>query len=273
LRLLNLSRNNITSLFPEVFEKTKKLEWLHLADNNITDIHPSTFRSNSRLRYLNLSRNNITSLDPEVFIENQELEWLDLPNRQNQQVCKRKDRNLAENKIQSFNFEPYFPLNRNSVTCTLTFELVSLNLSSNRLESLDTALVRWLKHTSAVTDLSWNPWNCDCSALGEAWRELKHKLTLDCVSPAELRGRTWDVIGTLCPEGDTHATPNITTDTGPALKTAALVVNGILLVCTTVGAGFILVQLLKKLRNRSEVPEHTEECIPLSETGSSVRVS
>jgi hypothetical protein len=83
-----------------------------------------------------------------------------------------------------------------------------------------------LKHTAAVTDLSGNPWKCECSALGEAWRELRHKLTLNCASPEDRRGRTWDVIeGDLCndtisfvklPDSDklnvsSGANPNITT--------------------------------------------------------------
>jgi hypothetical protein len=75
------------------------------------------------------------------------------------------------------------------------------------------------------------------------------------------------------PHVSSNATPNITTDTGPALNTSLIVVNGVLLVCTVVGGGFILVQLLKKLRKRSEVSEHYEVCVPLTETGSSLHVS
>ena len=77
---------------------------------------------------------------------------------------------------------------------------MSLNVSSNRLDSLDAASLRWLKHTAAVTDLSGNPWKCECSALGEAWRELSYKLTLNCASPEDRNVRTWDVIEEdLCP--------------------------------------------------------------------------
>ena len=62
-------------------------------------------------------------------------------------------------------------------------ELLSMNVSSNRLDSLDDASVMWLKDTATVTDLSGNPWKCECTALGEAWREL----TLNCVSPDRRR--------------------------------------------------------------------------------------
>jgi hypothetical protein len=79
-------------------------------------------------------------------------------------------------------------------------ELLSLNVSSNRLDSLDDASVMWLKDTETFTDLSGNPWKCECTALGEAWRKLRHKPTLNCVSPEDRRGRTWDLIEEhLCP--------------------------------------------------------------------------
>jgi hypothetical protein len=54
-----------------------------------------------------------------------------------------------------------------------------------------------------------------------------------------------------------------------SLVTTLFVVNGVLLVCTVVGGGFILVQLLKKLRKRSEVSEHYDTHVPLTEIDSS----
>ena len=119
-----------------------------------------------------------------------------------------------------------------------TLELLSMNVSSNRLESLDDASVMWLKDTATVTDLSGNPWKCECTALGEAWRELRHKLTLNYVSPEDRKGRTWDLIKEdLCPHiisfveissFDTlnissDATLIVTTDTYSALETLIIV--------------------------------------------------
>jgi hypothetical protein len=275
---------------------------MSLSANSISDI--SALYGLEHLEHLDLSNNNIEELDPLVFGS--------------------------------------FSISMN----VSTYELVSLNVSSNRLASLDAASVRWLEYTAIVTDLSGNPWKCECSALGEAWRELRHKLTLNCASPEDRRGRTWDVIEEdLCPsrhsfanlsstdnpnlktsnmirnsptetegaeefpESDntttnslfindrngssslmttirpvelpasdkpnvsSDATPNINTDGGPALSTSMFVVNGILAACTLVGGGFIAVQLIKKLRKRSEVPEHNEVSVALTETGSLVRVS
>ena len=117
---------------------------------------------------------------------------------------------------------------------------MSLNVSSNRLDSLDATSVRWLKHTAAVTDLSGNPWKCECSALGETWRELRYKLTLNCVSPEDRRGSTWDMMETVCSDRIIHnmssdVTPNTTTDTGPALSTTLIIVNIYLVTSTLLG--------------------------------------
>ena len=53
-------------------------------------------------------------------------------------------------------------------------ELLSMNVSSNRLDSLDDASVMWLKDTATVTDPAGNPWKCEGTVLGEAWREMRH---------------------------------------------------------------------------------------------------
>jgi hypothetical protein len=91
------------------------------------------------------------------------------------------------------------------------------------LYSLDAASVKWLNNTTAVTDLSGNPWKCDCSDLGEAWRELKHKMTLKCSSPKHFRGCTWDVIDGLCPDRNTSVKSCVSDN--PNLKTAVLIQN------------------------------------------------
>jgi cell division protein FtsX len=68
-------------------------------------------------------------------------------------------------------------------------------------------------------------------------------------------------------------TPNITTDTGPALVSTLIVVNAVLVACVVVGGCFIAVQLLKKLRKELESQEHDEVSVGLAETGSLVHGS
>jgi Leucine-rich repeat (LRR) protein len=304
---LDLSGNEISYVNSSVFRKQGQLETLILSDNMLQILEPGIFGDCTNLRYLSLSANNISEISRYAFYGLEHLENLDFsnnnigginpiwfeflsinPKRHKHQVYNLKHLNLAQNKIRSFNFELCFPSNTNSVTSDPTYQLVSLNVSSNLLDSLDAPSVRWLKHTAAVTDLSGNPWKCQCSALGEAWRELRHRLTLECASPEDKRGRTWDVLeGDSCTDRiryvelpcsdklneSSRANTNITKDTDPALSTTMLVVNGVLLACTLIGAGFIAVQLVKKLKKRTELPERNGAAIALTETGSLLRVS
>jgi hypothetical protein len=117
-----------------------------------------------------------------------------------------------------------------------------------------------------------------CTALGEAWLEMRHKLTLNCVSPEDRRGRTWDLIEEeLCPHiisfveissFDTlnissDATLIVTTDTYCALETLIIVVIFVCVVCFVVIPRAYYMPQRKKLRRRSEVPQ-TIKCSFLS---------
>jgi hypothetical protein len=255
----------LRNLEPGIFDGCTKLQALSLSANNLSEINRYAFDGLEHLELLDLSNNNIVELNPHVF------ETFSIStNRHNHKVSKLKHLNLAHNKIRLFHFELYFPSNTNSVTSDPTYQLVSLNLSSNLLDSLDAPSVRWLKQTAAVTDLSGNPWKCECSALGEAWRELRHRLTLNCASPEDRRGRTWDVLERdLCTDSNnvnvtSSTSPNITTQTDTALSTTMLVLIGVLVACTVVGGGFIAVQLGKKLRKRTELPQRNEASIALT---------
>jgi hypothetical protein len=144
-------------------------------------------------------------------------------------------------------------MSRNSDTTTPTFELEYLNISSNRLTTLDLPSVKWLNHTTTVTELTVNPWNCDCSVLLKVWRELKDKLTLHCASPRQLEGKSWDVIEVFCSKSNKGG--------GPSVITTALIVIGVLLVCA-LGGGLILVKVVKRLRNKSKTPEYWDVYAP-----------
>ena len=231
LRHLDISRNKITSLNPDTFIHNRELTFLYLQGNNITEISNSSFHGLEQLEELDLSNNNIEELNPLAFNNT-----FPSTNRQNHQVSKLKRLNLAQNKIRFFNFELYFPMNSNSDTPNPTYHLEHINLSSNRLTTLDVASMRWLNKTTVVTDLKGNPWNCDCSVLLVLWRELKNKLTLHCASPRELQGKSLDVIELFC---------SVVGD--PSVITTTLIVIGVLLVCA-VGGGLILAQVVKKLR-------------------------
>jgi hypothetical protein len=144
----------------------------------------------------------------------------------------------------------YVPISSNSDSSNLTFQLDYLNVSSNRLTTLDVASMKWLNHTTAVTDLTANPWNCDCSVLLEVWRGLKHKLTLQCASPRQLEGKSWNVMEGFC----SHIADD---KPNPSVLTTAFIVTGILLVCT-IGGGLIFVNVVKRRRKRPKTPKYCD---------------
>ena len=268
LRYLDISGNQITVIHPSMFIHNKELKYLTLQGNNIREINNTLFRGLEQLEDLNLSNNKIGELNPDVFHNT-----ITSTNRHFQKVSKLKRINLAQNMIRSFKFELYFSISNNSDSPNPTFQLDYLNLSSNRLTTLDVASMKWLNHTTAVTDLTANPWNCDCSVLLEVWRGLKHKLTLHCASPEQLQGKSWDVMQEFCSlvaEDKNKKSNTISEAVSPSTEsevsdnvgdlsvlTTTLIVSGVLLVCAVCG-GIILVKVVKRRRNRQKTPEYCD---------------
>jgi Leucine-rich repeat (LRR) protein len=248
LRSLNLAINQITVIYPDTFIHNQELTILYIQHNNVTEISNSSLPGLEQLEALDLSHNNIEQLNPLVFHNT-----LNSTNRQNRQAWKLKRFNLARNLIRSFNLELYFPISCNCYSPNPTFQLDYLNLSSNRLTTLDVASMQWLNYTSAVIDFSANPWNCDCSVLLEVMRGLKHKLTLQCGSPRKLQGMSWDVMEIFCPQvaEDKHKSG------GLSVLTTALIVAGVLVVCG-IGWILVLVKVAKSRRIRSQTPEYCD---------------
>jgi hypothetical protein len=255
---LDISRNEITLINPDTFIHNRELTFLYLQGNNITEIRNTLFGGLEQLEELDLWNNNIEELNPLVFHNT-----FTITNRQNHKASKLKHFNLAENYIRSFNFELYFPVNSNFDSTNSMIQLEYLNLSYNRLTMLDVASVKWLNQTTAVIDLTANPWNCDCSVLLEVWRGLKHKLTLHCASPRQMQGKSWDLMEEFCSQvaedmnikSNTSSEPvsprtepkeesGVNTENeGPSVVTTTLIVTGVLLVCA-VGGGLILAKVL-----------------------------
>jgi Leucine-rich repeat (LRR) protein len=236
---LDISRNKITVIKEDTFIHNRELTFLYLQGNNITEISNTSFRGLEQLEELDLSNNHIEELNPLVFHNT-----LKRTNGQNHQASKLKRIHLDQNMIRSFNFELYFPMNSNSDSSNPTFQLQYLNLSSNRLTTLDVASMKWLNQTTTLTDLTANPWNCDCSVLLEVWRGLKHKHTLHCASPSQLQGKSWDVAEVFC-----------SLDGGSSVVTTTLIMTGVLLVCA-LGWGLILARVVKRQRNKPKTHEY-----------------
>jgi Leucine-rich repeat (LRR) protein len=316
IKCLLLNNNNITDIAPLYLDRQTQLETLILSNNQLTHLRPKLFSTHTNLLNLSLAGNYISYISRMAFYGLEQLERLDLSNNniavlspvvfrhllayklvQKFNVLKLKHLNLAGNKIRSFDLQEYFPLRRNCDTFGRSFELVSLDLSANRLDSLNTTSVNWLKESNTLTYLGGNPWRCECSALQGAWRELRKKLTLHCASPKHLEGQTWNVIGNMCYNTSLFAeldsavghipntsvpTPSLPTEievgellmknnatdesgningASPSVITA-LVVAGVLLVCLLVGGGFIVVHLVKKSKKRSVQTEYWDVYAP-----------
>jgi hypothetical protein len=276
LTYLNISRNQITFMHPSMFIHNKELKFLYLQGNNITEINNNLFRGLEQLEDLDLSNNKIGMLNPLVFHNT-----FNSTNRYFQKVSKLKRLNLARNMLQSFQFELYFPISSNYNSSSPKFQLDYLNVSSNRLTTLDVASVKWLNQTTAAIDLTGNPWNCDCSVLLEVWRGLRHKLTLHCASPRPLQGKSWDVMEEFCshvpedmnkksntsselvsPRTGCKEESGVNTENGcPSVVTTTLIVTGDLLVCA-IGGGLILAMVVKRRRNRPTTPEYCDIYAP-----------
>jgi hypothetical protein len=118
--------------------------------------------------------------------------------------------------------------------------------------------MQWLNHTTAVTDLTANPWNCDCSVLLEVWRGLKHKLILQCASPRELEGKSWDEMEGFCRQ---VAEDKQSMFGGISILMATLIVVGVLVVCAIV-LGLVLTKVVKSRRNEPKKPEYDDVYAP-----------
>jgi Leucine-rich repeat (LRR) protein len=249
LRKLDISKNKITSIHPDTFVHNRELIILYLHGNKITEISNTLFRGLEHLEVLDRSNNKIEEINPLVFHNT-----LKSINRYIPKVSKLKRLNLAQNIIRSFNFELYFPISSNSDSSAPTFQLDYLNVSSNRLTTLNVASIKWLKHTTAVTDLTENPWNCDCSVIIEVWRELKHKQTLHFASPRQLQGKSWDVIEVFCSQPADEKPKNVE---GISVLTTTFIVTGVLLV-GAIGWGLFLAKAVKRRRNRAKTTEYCD---------------
>ena len=271
LETLILSGNMLQSLGSDLFTDCTNLRSLYLSGNNVSEISTWAFRGLEQLEHLDLSNNNIQELSPHVFQNT-----LTSSRRQIRQVSKLKHLNLTQNKIRSFNFESYFPTSGIVDASTPTFQIENIDISSNCLYSVDAELAILLNQTRTHIDLAGNPWECVCSGLG-AWREEQRRQTLPCALAKHVTENRCKVLGRICSDTDSisresAACSSKEEDKDKSLVTALFVVNGVLLVSTVAGGGYIVVQLLRKMRKSSRVPEYDDTYIPLPGIDNSVRL-
>jgi len=262
LQTLILSDNELGHVDSKYFSARRNLQNLFLAGNNISDVDSKTFHELKHLHQLDLSTNNIKQLELRVCFNCS----ANRPEHQHS-VSSPKYVNLSRNTVQFFHLLQYLPSEHKNDPSYLESELEFLDLSSNNLDSFNTMTVKWLKQPEVIANLTGNPWKCECSALGEAWRELGHKLTVNCASPEDRWGSTWDVLGKLCYGiipgtlskivAADNVTADYTQDGSPSPVKNTLIVIGVLSGCILIAGCIILVATVKKLRDNSNAPQNS----------------
>ncbi|CAG7734725.1 unnamed protein product [Allacma fusca] len=147
LGMLNLSRNNLT-VINCTFKGLTVLFDLNLAYNRITVIHPDMFKEVVKIKYLELQGNLIESIDEKAFAYNQELLYLNL---ENNRITTLKPLTFAGlSKVDKLNIHNN-PLPRISMNllCPL-ISLQSLNLTGYDIDLIDTSVFNCFKNLHYV---------------------------------------------------------------------------------------------------------------------------
>ena len=204
---LDLSHNKLTHFGPEVFvapqmsvSAIRPTEPHH--NNTVCPQFQSLYR---HLESLKLNNNQISSLEPCVFAPVSSLQVVD----------------VSANNLSALDRRIFRPLENVS----------SFDISWNSLSTVDVGTAQWLLDSATGTAVSWtgkccvyvfsvqlliscrlytdccahvadNPWHCDCDGMYTVYRTFREEsgqnVTLLCKSPANLMGKSWDVLEEKC---------------------------------------------------------------------------
>ena len=214
---LDLSHNKLTHFGPEVFvapqmsvPDIRPTEPHH--NNAVCPQYPSLYR---HLQFLKLDNNQISSLEPCVFAPVSSLQVVD----------------IAANNLSALDYRIFLPLENVS----------SFDISCNRLSTVDGETAQWLQvngtavnwtgkccvcvfsvqlliscrlYTDCCAHVAGNPWHCDCGSLYTVFLTFREgtgqNVTLLCASPADLIGKSWDVLEEKCQRTATPPQPAVT---------------------------------------------------------------
>jgi len=162
LIFIKLSNNKIDQLDRELFSHLKKLSRLHLEGNRIKQFDPDIFKTNHRLQRLYLRGNPLDNFNGKYFLHASSLISLDIsfcnitiiPNRFFSNLHNLVSLNLSDNRLQSINMRDV-PQN-----------LEVLDVSGNSLASVTvtTAMIGRLDNLKHL-DLRNNSFKCECRSL------------------------------------------------------------------------------------------------------------
>jgi len=214
---LNASRNYIRETHEEAFLGQSKLQTVDLSSNSLMNIEPKTFIRNPSLDILSLSSNQYLHLPEEgPFLYSSSLRILQLsacnlshiPPKAFQGLPNLQELYITYNKIgMLYNVQGVRHLTTLDVShnylrdldsdiFTTLHELIDLNLTYNRLSTLNVTVMPQLVKVSNSTDLIGNPWVCDCLMFDTVYfwcRNNSVDLELVCSSPPKFEGNSWKI--------------------------------------------------------------------------------
>lgn len=262
LRNLTLQGNKLAGLTNDQFQGLN-LDSLDLSRNSITKIEPNVFRSVGSIRYLFLSYNNLNFLPDFVFqpmaeqIINLQLNnnkgLTQLPPNLFNGMHTLTDLNLSSCSLQSLDDKQFQQLHN----------LHTVDISGNFLKYLPLTFIEKASFMTHVK-IEGNPWHCDCLIKPmRDWLQTSRASniiycsgayegfstncrTLSCSSPANLVGKE---IKTL-QDGQLESCERIGASSGAAPVTVIVAVVGVIVVLGIIG--LILVCLFYRRHKRGE---------------------
>ena len=190
LQTVDLSRNALVVIQPNTFKHNHVLETLSLANNELLQLpEEGSFLNTKSLRILDLSACNLSNIPPNTFRKIPKLQTLyishnklkDLPPLQSVQGLKILD--VRYNYLTDLDSE----------ALSTSPNLIHLNLSYNKLSTLNKTVMSQLANVSTPADLKGNPWVCDCAFyIIHSWCS-SHGVELEivCSSPPKCSDKLW----------------------------------------------------------------------------------
>ncbi|CAG7826567.1 unnamed protein product, partial [Allacma fusca] len=183
LKIINLAKNNITSVEPGAFDNSPNLQAIRLDTNKLMDIK-GLFKNIPNLLWLNISGNNLEHLEYSNFPPR--LQWLDLRSNQIRSLgscldlekqLRLRNLDLSQNsllEIGSSNLPDSIEnliLSENQIHTILPYtffrkpNLTRVDLSFNHLTKIDPNALRLSPDKTPPTEifLGQNPLTCDCT--------------------------------------------------------------------------------------------------------------
>lgn len=183
LEQVDLSHNNITSLFGNTFEGLNNLSLVLLNNNQLKSLSYKLFKGCTNLRHLDLSVNNLHDLGDSMFSSTIELEAIDISHNDLSNIgtafghlSKLKFLSLSYNKLTKIlrgllpNSLEFLDLKHNQIheISAYTFKAMHaiklVDISNNRLETLDKNQVEVAYRLQAKPffNIRYNNFICDC---------------------------------------------------------------------------------------------------------------